>query len=91
MSIYCVGLGPVNNPPPTGAPAPDGSSTTTSPISVLFNGATFPAAFAGLLPGSVGVFQVNVQIPADAPTGDAVSLALSVGGVTSNGVTLAIQ
>jgi uncharacterized protein (TIGR03437 family) len=91
VTIYCVGLGPVNNAPRTGAAAPDASSTTTSPVSVLINGANVPAAFAGLSPGSVGVFQVNVQIPGNAPAGDAVSLALSVGGVTSNVVMISIQ
>ncbi|MBZ5636030.1 MAG: phosphatase PAP2 family protein [Acidobacteriia bacterium] len=91
ISIYCVGLGPVNNPPATGAATPDASSTTISPVSVLLNGASVPADFAGLSPGLVGLFVVNVKIPDDAPTGDAVSLALSVGGVTSNTVTIAVQ
>jgi len=91
VTIYCVGLGPVNHPPPTGAAAPDASSTTTSPVGVLINGVSVPAAFAGLSPGSVGVFQVNVQIPDNVPAGDAVSLALTAGGVTSNAVTIAIQ
>jgi uncharacterized protein (TIGR03437 family) len=84
-------LGAVNNQPPTGAPAPDGTSTTISPVSVLLNGASVPAAYAGLAPGSVGVYQVNVQIPDNAPTGNAVALALSAGGATSNAVTIAIQ
>jgi len=42
-------------------------------------------------PGLVGLFVVNVQIPDDVPSGDAVNLALSVGGVTSNTVTIAVQ
>ncbi len=91
ISIYCVGLGAVNNPPATGAPAPDASSTTISPVSVLLNGTSVPANFAGLSPGLVGLFVVNVQIPDDAPSGNAVTLALSVGGVTSNTVTIAVQ
>jgi uncharacterized protein (TIGR03437 family) len=91
ITIYCVGLGAVNNPPATGATTPDGSSTTTSPVSVLLNGASVPATFAGLAPGAVGMYQVNVQIPDNAPAGSAVGLALSVGGRTSNTVTIAIQ
>jgi len=91
ITIYCVGLGAVNNPPPTGAPAPDGSSTTLAPVSVLLNGVGVPVAYAGLSPGSVGMYQVNVQIPDNAPTGNAVALALSAGGATSNTVTIAIQ
>jgi uncharacterized protein (TIGR03437 family) len=91
ITIYCVGLGPVNNAPATGAAAADGSSTTTSPVSVLLNGESLPAAYAGLAPGTVGLYQVNVQIPETAPAGNAVTLALSVGGATSNAVTIAIQ
>ena len=91
ITIYCLGLGPVNNPPATGAAARDASSTTTSTVLALLNGASVPAAFAGLSPGSVGLYQVNLQIPDNAPSGNAVPLALSVGGITSNTVTIAIQ
>lgn len=47
--------------------------------------------FAGLAPGFVGLYQVNVQIPEGAPTGNNVPLAISVGGVTSNTVTIALR
>lgn len=42
-------------------------------------------------PGTLGMYQVNVQIPDNAPTGTAVGLAIGVGGATSNPVTIAIQ
>jgi uncharacterized protein (TIGR03437 family) len=91
ITIYCVGLGPVNNQPVTGSTATDASSTTVSPVSILLNGISAPAAFAGLAPGSVGIYQVNVQIPSNAPTGNTVTLAVTVGGATSNAVTIALQ
>jgi len=91
ITIYCTGLGAVNNPPASGAVTPDSSSTVKSAVTVLLNGASLPAAFAGLSPGSVGLFQVDVQIPDDAASGNAVSLALSVGGAISNTVAIAIQ
>ena len=91
ITVYCVGLGPVNNAPATGFAAVDASSTTTSSVSVLLNGVSVPAAFAGLAPGAVGLYQVNVQIPDNAPTGNTVGLSLSVGGATSNTVTIAIR
>jgi len=81
----------VNNAPATGFAAVDASSTTTSSVSVLLNGVSVPAAFAGLAPGAVGLYQVNVQIPDNAPTGNTVGLSLSVGGATSNTVTIAIR
>ena len=41
-------------------------------------------AYAGAAPGLVaGVLQVNVKIPDNAPTGDAVPVTLSIGGVDS--------
>ncbi len=92
ISIYCVGLGPVNNPPATGVAASDTTSTSLSPVTVTFNGSTsVPATFAGLAPGQVGVFQVNVRIPEDVPSGNAVTLAIRAGGVVSNTVALSIQ
>jgi uncharacterized protein (TIGR03437 family) len=45
----------------------------------------------GLAPGFVGLYQVNVQTPEGAPTGNNVPLAISVGGVTSNTVTIALR
>ncbi len=92
--MACDGPGPVNNPPATGAATPDSSSTTLNPVLVLpLNGeeSAIPATYAGLAPGQVGVYQINVQIPDDASAGNAVSLALSVGGVKSNTVTIALQ
>jgi uncharacterized protein (TIGR03437 family) len=91
ITVLCLGLGPVSNPPVTGAAAADASATTLNPVSVLLNGVSVPASFAGLAPGFVGVYQVNVQIPQNAPVGNAVQLAITVGGVTSNAVTIAIQ
>jgi uncharacterized protein (TIGR03437 family) len=39
----------------------------------------------------IGVYQVNILIPANAPTGNAVPIVLNIGGVASNTVTVAIQ
>lgn len=47
--------------------------------------------FAGLSPGFVGRYRVNVQAPDNTPTGDAVSVVLSIGGANSNTVTTAVQ
>jgi len=57
----------------------------------LLDGKALPATFAGLAPGFVGLFQVNAQIPPGAPSGNAVTLAISVGGAISNQVTIAIE
>jgi uncharacterized protein (TIGR03437 family) len=43
--------------------------------------------YAGLAPGSAGLYQINAQLPVGLPSG-AASLVISVGGVSSNAVTL---
>jgi beta-glucosidase len=91
--IYCTGLGDVTNRPATGAAAPGGDSlavTNTKPT-VTIGGAPADVQFSGLAPGAVGEYQVNVLVPANAPTGDAVSVVLSIGGATSNTVQIAVQ
>lgn len=48
-------------------------------------------SFCGLTPGLVGLYQVNVTVPAGAPTGNAVPISLAIGGVASNTAAIAIQ
>ncbi|HXM42619.1 MAG TPA: glycoside hydrolase family 3 C-terminal domain-containing protein [Bryobacteraceae bacterium] len=90
--IYCTGLGPVTNQPPTGAAAPSNplAVTTTQPV-VTIGGVSAQVLFSGLAPGSVGEYQVNALAPSNAPTGDAVPVILSIGGVASNAVQIAVQ
>jgi uncharacterized protein (TIGR03437 family) len=52
---------------------------------------TAQVLFSGLQPQFVGVNQVNIIIPPNAPTGDAVPLQIQMGGITSpNNVTIAV-
>lgn len=91
LVIYATGLGPVTNQPPTGSPASLSSlSPTTAMPTVTIGGVSAPVLWAGLAPGFVGLYQVNVQTPPNAPTGDAVLVVLSMGGTTSNAVSIAV-
>ena len=90
--ISCTGLGAVTNPPATGAPASASPlSMTTATPSVTIGGVPGTVSFSGLSPGFVGLYQVNVQVPAGAPTGNAIDVVLTIGGVASNTVTTAVQ
>ena len=92
ISIFATGLGPVTNQPASGAPAAASIfARTTADVAVAIGGVPVTPSFAGLAPGWVGLYQVNVQVPANAPVGDAIPVALSVGGVASNQVTMAVQ
>jgi len=95
--IYTIGLGPTTPPVKTGAPAPGSDPLAlVNGVRVCFR-PNLPvsvevcndAAFAGLTPGFVGLYQVNANIPNLAP-GD-MRLSFVVNGVASNSVQLAVQ
>jgi uncharacterized protein (TIGR03437 family) len=92
ITIYCTGLGAVTNPPVPGKPASNNplSHTVTTP-KVTIGGENASVSFAGLSPGYVGLYQVNAQIPADASGGSAITVQLSLSGVPSNTVTIAVN
>jgi len=48
-------------------------------------------SYVGLTPSSVGLYQINVVVPDDAPRGDSVPVFFSIGNVLSNRVNIAIQ
>ena len=91
VSIFCTGLGDVQNRPPTGSALPGGNGTVIAPVNVTIGGIGAQVTFNGLAPGFVGLYQVNAVVPANVPTGAAIPVVLSAGGVISNTVTIAVQ
>jgi uncharacterized protein (TIGR03437 family) len=91
LILVAAGLGPTNPSVATGAASPGTPSpatTTVQPtVSVGCQQAT--VIFAGLSPGIVSLYQVNFTIPTSAPGGN-LPLTLSIGGQTSNSVTLVV-
>jgi uncharacterized protein (TIGR03437 family) len=84
ISLYCNGLGPVTNQPASGAPAGSGASaslTATTPV-VTIGGQPATVGFSGLSPGSVGLYQVNVTVPAGLSAGNQ-PITISIGSQTS--------
>jgi uncharacterized protein (TIGR03437 family) len=79
-------------PAPSTAPLEQITNITAS-FGGGFNGvaASGNVSFAGLTPTQVGLYQVNVQIPPDAPLGPAVPVTMLVNGIETNVVTLAIS
>jgi len=96
ISIYASGLGPVSSILAPGQAAPlDNLITLEPPIDVLIGGVKATVLFAGLAPDYAGLYQVNARVPANVPTGDAISLQLVIhrpdGSLAqSNVVTIAI-
>ena len=92
LTIYCTGLGAVSNSPATGRAAPSNPpATTIATPQVTIGGIPATVSFSGLTPDFVGLYQVNVQVPAASPTGNAIPLVLTIGGKQSNQVTIAVQ
>jgi uncharacterized protein (TIGR03437 family) len=95
--FFAFGLGQTNPPATDGAapaasPIPGTSHMIIGQSSLPTSGVTVVPSYAGLTPGSIGVYQINVQLPSNVTKGDAVSAMLDMGGgVFSNRVLIAIQ
>jgi uncharacterized protein (TIGR03437 family) len=62
--VYVSGLGPVSNQPRDGEASPaEPLASTTTPVTVTLGGLPCEVQFAGLVPGFVGIYQVNFLIP----------------------------
>ncbi len=91
VQIFATGPGPLANTPKSGEAAPGSplATTVTNPV-VLIGGKAAEVVFSGLTPGLVGLWQINVVIPADVTPGDAVTVQVQHGGVSSNTTILAV-
>jgi hypothetical protein len=76
--LWCTGLGDVTRRPAAGRPAPLAplAETLARPV-VTINGRELPVFFSGLAPGWVGLYQVNVAAPADAPAAGVLRLEIA--------------
>jgi uncharacterized protein (TIGR03437 family) len=91
LQIYCTGLGAVSNTPADGAAAlSDPLSQTTVTPQVTIGGVQVTPSFSGLAPEFVGLYQVDALVPAGITANSAVPVILSLGGVNSNTVTIAV-
>ncbi len=71
LVFYGVGFGGVTPTFPIAGEIVSGSTSLTTPVTFTFG--TLPAvtpSYQGLSPNEVGVYQFNVTVPADAPSGD---------------------
>jgi uncharacterized protein (TIGR03437 family) len=92
VAIYCTGLGSVDQAIGLGDAAPaNPPAQLTNPITVLIDGQPAHVLFAGLSPGSVALYQINIEVPAAAAAGD-LSVVIQIGSQNSQpGVTLSVQ
>lgn len=95
--FYATGLGALT------PPVADGDGGLEDPVVlhkanltpiVLIGGKSAAVSFAGQAPGFPGVNQINVAVPDDAPTGDAVPLQIQTADgtvISTRGATVAIR
>jgi len=106
ISLYGTGQGQVSPAVQDGTPAPASplSNTVAVPTSsgqtcltsqpsvcVAIGNAFGTIQYSGLAPGYIGLWQINVTIPAGITTGSAVGVRVVINGTPSNQVTIAVR
>jgi uncharacterized protein (TIGR03437 family) len=92
VQLFINGLGGVDHQQVSGEPTPGPPPlvrTTTTPI-VRIGGQSATVDFSGLAPFLVGLYQVNVRVPAGLAPGNH-PLLLTIGGVPAKTVTLPVK
>jgi len=89
VTVYLSGEGAVNPAVVSGAASPNPAALPMLPVTAAIGGQPADVLFAGLAPGGVGLFQVNLRIPTLA-SGD-YPLIVTVGQGRSNAPLLAVS
>jgi uncharacterized protein (TIGR03437 family) len=91
--VYATGLGATNPSVATGTVSPGGQGLAVAVVQPTATVGGLPAVvhFAGLTPGFVGLYQVNVQIPAGVTVGSDVPVVITQNGIASNSVKIAVR
>ena len=84
VTLYATGQGAISGMPSDGSPAQGMVATPETP-QVFINSGFVPSGdvqWSGLAPGFAGLWQINVQVPMDAPPDDVIVFII-YGGVNS--------
>jgi uncharacterized protein (TIGR03437 family) len=89
--LTAVGLGPTDTPVADGALSPSSPlANALSQPSITLNNEAVTVLFAGLQPGTVGIYQINIQVPTDAVNGN-LTLVVSQNGNPANSAILPVS
>ncbi len=69
IALYLTGIGPVTPAVASGAPGPNPLANANAAISVYIGNALGSSTFTGLVPGVIGLAQINVTVPATGLSG----------------------
>jgi uncharacterized protein (TIGR03437 family) len=83
--IWATGLGRTSPAIDSGMPAPsDPLADAVIQPSILLGGVALDVQYAGLVPGSVGLYQINATVPRSVPLGLSIPLLISQGGSSTS-------
>jgi uncharacterized protein (TIGR03437 family) len=89
LVIYLTGLGITNPASQDGTPgALDPLADAIVPPTVTLGGSNLALQYAGMAPGEVGVYQINVKVPSSIQSGLSIPLIISQGGM---GTTIQVR
>lgn len=91
LVFYCAGLGLTIPLVADGAVSPASPRATVADVTAKIGEQNAPVVFAGLVSGFVGLYQLNLVVPAGVSAGTAVPLTVTSGGQTSPAVNLALR
>ncbi|MEO8372468.1 MAG: hypothetical protein ABI806_24995, partial [Candidatus Solibacter sp.] len=81
ITIWATGLGRTNPAIDSGMPAPsDPLPSAIIQPTLLLGGVALDVQYAGLVPGSVGLYQINATVPRTVPLGLSIPLVIAQGG-----------
>ena len=84
LILFATGLGRVIPAVASGAAASDKPlSATSQEVTVTIGGHGMIVSYAGLAPGYVGLYQINLRVPGDRVQGDSLPVVVTIGGVSS--------
>jgi len=90
--LWGTGFGPTTPPMPQGVAVPSGTIyRTLSPVTVTVGNAIVNVLYAVLAPGSAGLYQVAIQMPAATANGDYAVVATISGAQSPSNVLIAVQ
>ena len=82
VTVYLIGIGPLDKDVTTGAATPAGLFTARLPYKALVGGFDTSVKFLGMTPGFVGLAQANLEIPNLSP--GKYPIVITVNGIDSN-------
>jgi uncharacterized protein (TIGR03437 family) len=86
--VYASNLGAVQNTPGVGEVG--NGNPVQGAVTATVGGVAATVEFAGLVPGFVSLYQVNLRLPANIPQGCFLPVQVFVNGAPSNMVTIAV-